>query len=349
MSAAGALDPQTAAKVGKLLGVKYIITGGIDKFAINTTRGGFGGIGGQLVQADATINVRFIDTTTAERVVSVSADAEVKKGGGFFRGNSLSRDAEWGLASEVIEKVAKDVVTKLVVPTTLARITPGSGIASGLEARIAKVDGDVSLGVQNALFAELLDHWGLSRPHVVAHDFGGATALRTHLLDGRDYASLTLIDPVAIRPWGSPFVAHVREHEAAFAGMPAYAHEAMLDAYLRTAIARPIPDVELAPYKQPWLDEEGRRAFYRQIAQMDMRFTDEVEGRYGELRCPVQVLWGAEDGWIPLQIGRRLAARLPEARFIEVPGAGHLVHEDSPEAIVAALADFPPLASEPSP
>src|ERR1051325_8393330 len=51
---------------------------------------------------------------------------------------------------------------------------------------------DVSLGIQNTLFAELLDHWGLSRPDVVAHDFGGATALRTHLLDGRDYRSLTL-------------------------------------------------------------------------------------------------------------------------------------------------------------
>lgn len=144
LSTAGALDPQTAAKVGKILGVKYIVTGGIDKFAINTTSGGIGrlGVGGQLVQADATINLRFIDTTTAERVVSVSADAEVKKGGGFFRGNSLSRDAEWGLASEVLEKVAKDVVTKLVVPTTLARITPGSGAASGLEGRIAKVDGN---------------------------------------------------------------------------------------------------------------------------------------------------------------------------------------------------------------
>ena len=144
LSAAGAVDPQTAAKVGKILGVKYIITGGIDKFAINSTSGGIGrlGVGGQLVQADATINLRFVDTTTAERIVSVSADAEVKKGGGFFRGNSLSRDAEWGLASEVIEKVAKDVVTKLVVPTTLARITPGKGAASGLEARIAKVDGN---------------------------------------------------------------------------------------------------------------------------------------------------------------------------------------------------------------
>src|SRR6188474_282308 len=45
LSATGAVDPQTAAKVGRLLGVKYILTGGIDKFAINTTRGGIGAIG----------------------------------------------------------------------------------------------------------------------------------------------------------------------------------------------------------------------------------------------------------------------------------------------------------------
>jgi pimeloyl-ACP methyl ester carboxylesterase len=121
-----------------------------------------------------------------------------------------------------------------------------------------KLDGDVSLGVQNAVFAALLDHWALRRPHVVAHDFGGATALRAHLLDGRDYASLTLIDPVAIRPWGSPFVAHVRAHEAAFAGLPAYAHEALLEAYLKTSMARPIRQDELAPYMAPWLGEAGR-------------------------------------------------------------------------------------------
>jgi pimeloyl-ACP methyl ester carboxylesterase len=208
----------------------------------------------------------------------------------------------------------------------------------------AKIDGDVSLGVQNTVFAAVLDHWALRRPHVVAHDFGGATALRAHLLDGRDYASLTLIDPVAIRPWGSPFVAHVRAHEAAFAGLPAYAHEALLEAYLKTAMARPIRQDELAPYMAPWLGEAGRAAFYRQIAQMDMRFTDEVEHRYGDLRCPVQVLWGADDAWIPLETGRRFCAMLPEARFIEVPGAGHLMQEDAPEAILAALADFPPLA-----
>ena len=204
---------------------------------------------------------------------------------------------------------------------------------------------DVSLGIQNEVFAALLDHWGLERPHVIAHDFGGATALRAHFLNGRDYASLTLIDPVAIRPWGSPFVAHVRHHEAAFAGMPAYMHEALLDAYLRTAAARPISAEELAPYKMPWLGETGQIAFYRQIAQMDLKYTDEVEPRYGALRCPAQVLWGTADQWISIDAGRRFHAMLPECRFIEVPGAGHLVQEDAPEAILAAVADFPPLAA----
>jgi pimeloyl-ACP methyl ester carboxylesterase len=42
---------------------------------------------------------------------------------------------------------------------------------------------DVSLGVQNRLLAALLKHWRLVKPDMVAHDFGGATALRATLLD----------------------------------------------------------------------------------------------------------------------------------------------------------------------
>src|SRR5262245_39272240 len=40
LGASGALDPATAAKVGKILGVKYIVAGGIDRFSIDNTRGG---------------------------------------------------------------------------------------------------------------------------------------------------------------------------------------------------------------------------------------------------------------------------------------------------------------------
>ncbi len=199
---------------------------------------------------------------------------------------------------------------------------------------------DVSLGVQNRLLAALLEHWGLERPKVLAHDFGGATALRAHLIDGCEYERLLLFDPVAVRPWGSPFVQHVRQHEAAFAGVPDYLQRAILRAYIRGAVHRPISDSELEPYIAPWLGPVGQPAFYRQIAQMDLAYTDEVQGRYSEIRCPVRLLWGQDDEWIPLERGRELAALIPGCQLTEVPAAGHLMQEDAPEAIVAAALCF---------
>jgi pimeloyl-ACP methyl ester carboxylesterase len=196
---------------------------------------------------------------------------------------------------------------------------------------------DVSLGVQNDLFAALLMHWQIEAPDVVAHDFGGATALRTHLLNGADFRSLTLIDPVAIAPWGSPFVQHVRRFEGAFGGLPTYIHDAIVAAYIGGAAFQPLSRDSLDLYCAPWRSEAGKAAFYRQIAQMDQRFTDEIAARIPAIRCPVSLLWGEEDQWIPIERGRKLASLIPHARFHAVPGAGHLVQDDAPEAIVAEL------------
>jgi len=62
------------------------------------------------------------------------------------------------------------------------------------------------------------------------------------------YQSLVLIDPVAVRLWGSPFVRHIRAHEAAFAGVPAYIHEATVNAYLQGAASRTLATDTLRIY-----------------------------------------------------------------------------------------------------
>ncbi|RWE27469.1 MAG: alpha/beta hydrolase [Mesorhizobium sp.] len=196
---------------------------------------------------------------------------------------------------------------------------------------------DVSLGIQNRLFAALLREWGLQDPDVLAHDFGGATALRAHYLQKIRYRSLILVDPVAVAPWGSPLVQHVREHEAAFAGVPDYIHEAILRAYLQGAAFRPLSDEAMNLYLEPWLGPVGKPAFYRQIAQMDQKYTDEIEELYSAMSCPVRLLWGEQDQWIPISQGERLANKLTNGALTPVPMAGHLVQEDAPEAIVAAL------------
>src|SRR3989442_5875056 len=89
--------------------------GGIDKFNVDVTKAAVGpfNVGGHMVQSFATISLRFVDTTTAERVLSVAADGDVKSGGGFLKGSSLSRDTEWGIASETIQKASRAAVEKL--------------------------------------------------------------------------------------------------------------------------------------------------------------------------------------------------------------------------------------------
>lgn len=201
-------------------------------------------------------------------------------------------------------------------------------------------DDDVSLGIQNELLAAAFAHWSLTHPYVIAHDFGGATALRGHLLNGLDYAGLILVNPVAMRPWGSPFVAHVRDHEAAFSGIPDYIHAAVLRAYIGGASFPGLSDAVLDDLSAPWTGLVGKSAFYRQIAQMNQRHTDEVENLYPAIRCPVHLLLGRDDAWLPFETARRLAQMIPDCRFTAVAGCGHLMQEDAPEAIVAAALSF---------
>ena len=197
---------------------------------------------------------------------------------------------------------------------------------------------DVSLATQGRVLAALLDHWGLDAPDVVAHDYGGATALRAHLLHGARYRSLALVDVVALAPWGSEFFRLVHDNAPVFEALPEPLHEALVTAYVRGASARGLsPDAERM-LVGPWLGERGRPAFYRQIAQADQRFIDEVEPLYPQLDLPVRVVWGTDDTWIPVDRAHRLAEVIPGARLDLVPGAGHLIQLDAPERLTAVLA-----------
>lgn len=203
-----------------------------------------------------------------------------------------------------------------------------------------KPDADVSLGVQNLVFAELLDHWGLESPLVVGHDFGGTTVLRTHLLGRRDFSKIILVDPVAVAPWGSPFFSHVNRHEEAFQGIPEYIHKAMVSAYVQGAQYKSMEPETLQGIIRPWLGSEGQKAFYRQIAQAKQKYTDEIESRYGDIRQPVLIVWGEQDTWIPIEQGRRLHDKIKTSAFVPIPGAGHLVQEDEPAVLLSRLLKF---------
>lgn len=203
-----------------------------------------------------------------------------------------------------------------------------------------KAAGDVSLAVQNKLLDELLRHWQLEKPLVVGHDFGGATLLRTHLVSGRAFAKMVLIDPVAVSPWGSPFFKHVNEHEQAFAGVPDYIHEAIVRAYVQTAAFQPLAAQVLDAIVAPWASGDGKAAFYRQIAQANSSYTDEVEPLYSSIAMPVLILWGEQDTWIPVARGEQLHQLISGSAFHTISDAGHLIIEERPEQLLEQMFKF---------
>jgi pimeloyl-ACP methyl ester carboxylesterase len=201
---------------------------------------------------------------------------------------------------------------------------------------------DLSLDTLSAVFADLLGHWGLAEPLVVAHDSGGAVALGAHLLHGARYRRLALVDAVSLAPWGSAFFQLVGAHADVFSALSPTLHGALLREYVSSASSRGLHPAVLEALVAPWLDETGQAAFYRQLAQRtgDEAFVDGLQDRYRTVDLPVAVCWGEDDTWIPQARGRELADRIPGARFRAIPGAGHLVQEDNPAALTAAVLAF---------
>src|SRR4051812_17137053 len=200
----------------------------------------------------------------------------------------------------------------------------------------------VSLDLQGELLHDLLDRWELDAPHVIAHDYGGAVALRAHLLHGSRYASLALVDVVALAPWGSGFFRLVREHAEVFTAVPAAIHEGIVRAYIPGASPGGLPGEQADMPAAPWLGEGGQAAFSRQMAEADQRYPDEVEPLYPTIDLPVLIVWGTEDSWIPVDRAHRLASLISGAELKLIENAGHLLQLDRPDELEMVLRGWLP-------
>lgn len=203
-----------------------------------------------------------------------------------------------------------------------------------------KSKGDVSLRVQPRILQALLQYWDLIDPIAIGHDFGGTTVLRAHLLHGQAFAKMVLIDPVAISPWGSDFFRQVHQHERVFSTLPDYIHESIVRAYVQSAAHHPLSEAIWSQIVSYWTGSDGKLAFYRQIAQADIRYTDELMPLYPEMTTSTLLLWGEKDNWVPVQKGEQLRDLLPQVKWQTIPGAGHLVIEEKPDDLLGPIRSF---------
>jgi 3-oxoadipate enol-lactonase len=122
-------------------------------------------------------------------------------------------------------------------------------------------------------------------------------------------------------------------------------YEAALDAMFGAGVApvtrRDRPEVAAtiaASYRVP--ANITRAAFLACSRDPGGVFRWDITDRLAELRGPILVLAGADDGSMPPELTRRLAAGIPGARFELVPDVGHFLPMEQPARFNAILREF---------
>jgi len=97
-------------------------------------------------------------------------------------------------------------------------------------------------------------------------------------------------------------------------------------------------DKVLEAIVQAMAEETGAEAFVRQQTAIMLR----VDSRPGlaAIGCPTLVVVGAEDALTPPDRAAEIAAGIPRARQVVVPGCGHLSTLEQPQAVNRALTEF---------
>jgi pimeloyl-ACP methyl ester carboxylesterase len=66
----------------------------------------------------------------------------------------------------------------------------------------------------------------------------------------------------------------------------------------------------------------------------------DLSGRVGEIAVPVLVVSGTDDVMVPPETSEELHRAIPASRMVVVPGAGHMLPLEQPEAFNRALGEF---------
>jgi len=229
---------------------------------------------------------------------------------------------------------AWNAVTGLLAPSRELILVdlPGHGESPPL-----RLDGRPPVEALAAEVAAFLDTQGLDRPHVAGNSLGGVLALIL-AAHGRA-ASATGLSPAGFWRSGRDF----RRAKAIFAVMQAASagiHPVASGltrsragrAFMYAAIvAKPS---QLSP-AQAGADADAfrtARGTMKEILDVPASFTLDIPAG-----VPVTIAWGTHDRLLPAGQADVARQRLPQARFVLLPGCGHVPMTDDPALVARVL------------
>ena len=125
LGASGRVDPATAAKIGKILGARYLVYGTVNEFEYSKAGGGggvrIGGfrVGANEARAHIGMDVRIVDAVTSEILFSSRSTADANRTGFKVGYSGADFGADLGTfkktpLGEATRKAIEDVVAKMV-------------------------------------------------------------------------------------------------------------------------------------------------------------------------------------------------------------------------------------------
>lgn len=235
-------------------------------------------------------------------------------------------------------------VTFLATATALARdyevIAPAMPGFAGPRPR----DATYSLEAYVTWLHDFLCAMKLERVHLAGNSLGGATALGLALHDPQRFLSLTLVDNAGVHRDAVPSLVHeIIDGKIIFEVRTRQQYENFVERVYHHA--PPLPGVA----KTFLFDEMRKRAsWYRKLIvdiQGDAEDVTEKNPRWlhhrlPQVTTPTQVIWGENDSFFPLPLGKYTAANIPGAELCVLPDTGHCPHAERPRAMAEKLATF---------
>jgi pimeloyl-ACP methyl ester carboxylesterase len=213
----------------------------------------------------------------------------------------------------------------------------------------AKPRADYSVGGYANAMRDLLTVLGIDKVTVVGHSFGGGVAMQFAYQFPERTERMVLVAPGGLG----------REVSAAIRAitLPGF-HQAMglvtlpgvrqlTRGGLRTLAGTGLPRTrdlgEVAGIVDSLRDPAARRAIRHVVcAVVDWRgqVVTMVDRAYLTQAMPMCVVWGTEDGVIPVRHAGIAAELAPGARVEVIANAGHFPHKDHPQRFVKIVSDF---------
>lgn len=224
----------------------------------------------------------------------------------------------------------------LLVPGMLNDHRVWQDVATGLQGRarvrIAEVNRQTSMAEMAHDAWALLDDVAPDVPvYLAGFSMGGYVAMEMLAQPARALQGLALIDTA-----GGVETAESRAQREKTIHALETDFGKTLEGLLKWNTHEPSP--QLLDRLRTMMLEVGAQTAVRQMRAISAR--RDHRQVLAQLRLPVRVLCGAHDRVTPPQRSQQLVEWIPDAQLVMVPGAGHMLPLEQPEAVVKTLLDL---------